>query len=199
MNKKLLISIFALIFLALGGVYMFQRDNSPQQADTIVQSAPNEDITTYEPLAFPDNTLDTSDWQTYRSEEFGFEVRYPRGWSASWQDGPCSTAGYGVGYVSFSPEAHTPNDDNGTEICLERKNIEEEKRELVMRGWEEKRRIQVNNAYGTAFSFRNPEGKLLNGEAYVLADKDVLFNFTDMGGKYTSIFQQILLSFKLTK
>ena len=32
---------------------------------------------------FPDNTLDTSDWETYRNEEFGFEVRYPRDWDIS--------------------------------------------------------------------------------------------------------------------
>ncbi len=27
----------------------------------------------------PVPTIDTSDWQTYRNEEFGFEVRYPQG------------------------------------------------------------------------------------------------------------------------
>ena len=32
-------------------------------------------------------TLDTSDWQTYRSEEFGFEVKYPEGWFRYTPDG----------------------------------------------------------------------------------------------------------------
>lgn len=31
-------------------------------------------------LSFPDNTIDTSDWETYRNEMYGFELRYPKGW-----------------------------------------------------------------------------------------------------------------------
>jgi len=30
----------------------------------------------------PDGTIDTSNWQTYRNEEYGFEVRYPEDWVA---------------------------------------------------------------------------------------------------------------------
>ncbi len=31
-------------------------------------------------LSFSNNTLDTSDWETYRSEMYGFEFKYPKGW-----------------------------------------------------------------------------------------------------------------------
>ena len=31
--------------------------------------------------------IDTSDWQTYRNEEYGFEVKYPKGWKYDLTDG----------------------------------------------------------------------------------------------------------------
>ena len=43
-------------------------------------------------LSFPENILDTRDWQTYRNEQLGFEVTYPRGWRVESHFAPNGTS-----------------------------------------------------------------------------------------------------------
>lgn len=66
--------LLALVFVS-GIFFLLQKQNVvllPKDTGMIPQEE------TFMQLAFPNNTLDTSDWQTYRNEEFGFEVRYPK-------------------------------------------------------------------------------------------------------------------------
>lgn len=48
-----------------------------QGVASICQLGPILEISTLEPLIKSSSTIDTSDWQIYRNEEYGFEVRYP--------------------------------------------------------------------------------------------------------------------------
>lgn len=56
-------------------------------AQTIEELAAQYGISIVDKGELPVSTVDTSNWQTYRNEEFGFEVRYPDGLfvDAVWQ------------------------------------------------------------------------------------------------------------------
>lgn len=84
MNKKIITILITLILL---GVVVFvyvsngKSAPAPEGALFLPPTPPNTLAPApLPPATFPDNTLDTSDWQTYHNEEFGFEVRYPSGW-----------------------------------------------------------------------------------------------------------------------
>lgn len=47
---------------------LFEKEELPQEEKEV-----SEEATTTEPI-------DTSDWKTYRNEEYGFEVKYPSDW-----------------------------------------------------------------------------------------------------------------------
>jgi hypothetical protein len=73
MSKKLLLLLALALLL---GVSVF----SIWKQSTVVAPTTPEPIVTPEPTPQPtpsDQPIDTSDWKTYRNEEYGFEFRYP--------------------------------------------------------------------------------------------------------------------------
>lgn len=69
MSKKIIISIVAVIILTLigGGVWYWQKSETVNPPVTENENPKSE-------------TINTDDWQTYRNEEYGFEVKYPSTW-----------------------------------------------------------------------------------------------------------------------
>lgn len=62
MNKKsIIVLIIIAVLVVIGLVWAFGAERAVAPEDSTSQ-------------------IDTSDWQTYRNEELGFEFKYPRGW-----------------------------------------------------------------------------------------------------------------------
>jgi hypothetical protein len=217
-KKAIILSVFLLAIGTLGafafGNIDKMRSNSsdfpprqdPEQKPakdikTVKSSVPllniDGDPSKYTKLEFRNNTLDMSDWETYKNEEFGFELRYPRDWRVKYRAGVCSSAGYGVGYVIIHPKSD-PLSDTGAIICVDSKTFNLAIL-LSAGGWEEKRKIIVNNVAGIERDKKDKNGVWLNSELYELNYGKMLYSFTDMGKTHTAVFQKILLSFTRTK
>ena len=73
MNKRLLI-LLLIMFLISGGIYWVWQSRSVTAPsvtpEPVVVTEPNQSET----------SIDTSNWKTYRNEEYGFEVKYPKDW-----------------------------------------------------------------------------------------------------------------------
>jgi len=66
--KKLSLPITIVVILVVGYLVFFARQANDQNG-TVVQQPPVNGT-----------TIDTSDWKTYRNEQYRFEVRYPNDW-----------------------------------------------------------------------------------------------------------------------
>ncbi len=77
MDKRLFIILFALVILLVGGYFAWQK----QQSVTTPTPVVTEPVVK-EPVPAPtEEPIDTSDWKTYRNEEYGFEFKYPKEWA----------------------------------------------------------------------------------------------------------------------
>lgn len=80
MKKLIIITILTIIILAIIGGGVFWYFSKYQGASTKGQGSENQpaEIVNIEDLS--SIALATEDWQTYRNEEYGFELKYPREW-----------------------------------------------------------------------------------------------------------------------
>jgi hypothetical protein len=72
-----------------------------------------------ESIIFNADIIDTSDWQTYRNDEYGFEFKYPAGWSIVDTDGlkiKLIPPGKSLGYEYNGDIVITVEEPNGLDI-----------------------------------------------------------------------------------
>ena len=100
-KMKKTLGLVLLIGIAVIGIILFIKSKLPaeQQSRPVFQSSTSE--------------IDTSNWKTYRNEEFGFEFRYPEGYEV-WTDynphGGREHLLGGIVYIGNNVEFHfTPN------------------------------------------------------------------------------------------
>lgn len=157
-------------------------------------------------LSFPDNNLDTSDWEVYYTKSFSddikFKVTYPKGWIVKShgenQQGP------NAGMVVFD-KYMGEGSDNGINLETQRISVEEYISKTASESGYEI--VKVNNTYG--FIRRDESGKFI-ATSTILSNKnnDKLFSFYIIGPDlhnpsdpkyYLKVFEKILLSFTLVK
>jgi hypothetical protein len=73
-HKPLFLTAVLIVLLAIAGAfwYMQQRQvavNQPVVTDPVGEASAQVE---------PETSVDTSDWKTYRNEEYGFEMKYPK-------------------------------------------------------------------------------------------------------------------------
>ncbi len=123
--KKLLAFIVPVFIIALGAIVWYAQNASTNhqsaviaRSETTKQSRSNDTATTTPPTTNTntgtnaqnhntttdtairynaDGSIDTSNWQEYCNQEYGFCVKYPQGWATEWVDG---TAGTGMNIVA---------------------------------------------------------------------------------------------------
>jgi len=74
MNKKL--TITTLILLASLGLVVSGCLKKEPETNTNVNTGQNQNANTNQQA----EEIDTSNWETYKNEEYGFEFKYPEGW-----------------------------------------------------------------------------------------------------------------------
>ena len=88
MSKKAIITIvIAVVILVVAGGWFWYGEKQKPVREPVVQNGA-EQVDDNQPvldaeseISNQQSEIDMSDWLTYRNEEYGFEVRYPEGWS----------------------------------------------------------------------------------------------------------------------
>jgi len=68
MNKKnLILSIIVLVVILIGGLFVYQRSRESKEEAAEKEESVSEDK--------------TADWQTYKSEKYGYQIKFPSDWT----------------------------------------------------------------------------------------------------------------------
>lgn len=203
MNTKNIFLIFAFIaIIGFLGLFLFgNNDKTKKPEDTSQHSLADREVgidkPVYEELTFPNNTLDTSDWEIYKNEEFGFEVKYPEEWGFY-----VLKKGDLLGLVD--------KDNSGIEFTKNNSSVgiriffSDEPFSLVRQRKIEWIQSGDNGFYKdiikdsiTGIQINQKKESVFGQESYMFDNKKQALTFTNI--REDLIFQQILLSFKLIK
>ena len=151
---------------------------------------------------------DTSNWQTYRNDEFGFEVKYPEGWKTLWSLG-MGSAGLSVNPPNKEGIFSTSNislswgyEINGEKINeITEEDIEEtlEKFKAVVDNFQQEN-IVINDVSAVRARGLNNEEILVGTKNVIILfiHKDILYtiSYSSINGDYEREFNQILSTFR---
>ncbi len=197
MNAKNLIIITTLLILIVGIIFLVAETKKPElsQNNLEIDDGTGIDIDNVKnELSFPDNTLDTSDWEVYYNEMYRFELKYPKGWQLRNYDYPDSI-------VAFYDKRIEEGADNG--IYVEVKDIKINNYinsahiKDIIHKYE---KVSINNTQGYYFSNSLSENKF----AISYFSENISYDRTyiiyvikpSIANDYDKIFEKVLTSFK---
>jgi len=203
--KKKISTLVVIITLPIFFVWLAMFRNS--STNEIVKE--NKPVIDYAPLSFPNNTIDTSDWETYRNEEFGFEVKYPKEFlvkstSANQLDSSENLGASFMGHVAINDPKDLYSEfliffyRESINQTIERRLVFQFKDPAEGKSLPSSKKIVLNNLTMVYFEDQETQ-QTLNGQ-YFLGDEHHGYEVHHTtGDNNASIFKEMLSLFKLIK
>lgn len=202
MKTNLKMPFLIISVLAVAGIGLFlMKDEDIKEKKLPV----DEKSIDYEELVFPNNTLDTSDWETYRTSNFSkdiaIRIKYPKGWKVESYDE--NEQGSKARVVIFDNRL-LKGSDNGVYIEVEPFPINAYIAQSSQAA--DYKHIKINNTYG--YALKNQSGFSAMSVKLKNTKGDSTFSFYIIGpdaknptetGHYASVLENVLLSFQLVE